>query len=336
MPADPTISVVDPDDEATLDAWHAVERASIVPERPHAVLTSASHRLAAVRRPTAYHAKTLLVARSRSEVVGVAELGRSLQDNTHLADVQICVLPSHRRRGVGRALWVEVARLARDAGRTTVIGEACTTATDTAATAFASALGFAAVHVEDHLVLSMPMPTHRRVALQEAVDAAPGADNVEIVTWGDRCPDDLLGGYTRLRTQMDSDVPLGEIALDRVVFDEARVRAEEEHLAQGYVSVVAAVRRLADGELVGYSRVLLEHRSTAALQDDTLVMPAVRGRRLGLALKLATLDLVERHHPDRTTLHTWTAPDNHAMHRTNLAFGYRPVEVLHEMQRPLT
>ena len=156
------------------------------------------------------------------------------------------------------------------------------------------------------------------------------------MTWGDRCPDQLLGGYTRLRTQMDSDVPLGEIALDPVVFDEGRVRAEEEHLAESHASVVAAVRRLDDGELAGYSRVLLEHGSSVALQDDTLVMPAVRGRRLGLALKLATLDLVERHHPGRTTLHTWTAPDNDAMHRTNLAFGYRPVEVLHEMQRWLT
>jgi GNAT superfamily N-acetyltransferase len=328
------IEIVDPDDDATLQAWHRVERASILPSRPHAVLASAAQRVALVRRPTAYHAKTLLVARDAGEVVGIAELGLSFQDNHHLAEVQVCVLPARRRRGLGRALYDEAAGLARDAGRTTVIGEACTTDTDTSATDFASALGLASVHVEDHLVLRLPLTSSGREAMREA--GARPAPDLEIVTWSDRCPDGLLAGYTRLRTQMENDVPLGQVALDPVVFDEARVRAGEERLAESHTSVVAAVRRLADDELVGYSRVLLEHGSTLALQDDTLVMPTARGHRLGLALKLATLAIVERDHPERTALHTWTAPDNHAMHRTNLAFGYRPVEVLHEMQRNLT
>ena len=40
-------------------------------------------------------------------------------------------------------------------------------------------------------------------------------------------------------------------------------------------------------------------------------------------------------HPERTVIHTWTDPHNTAMYRTNERFGFRPVEVLHEMQRPL-
>jgi len=31
-------------------------------------------------------------------------------------------------------------------------------------------------------------------------------------------------------------------------------------------------------------------------------------------------------------IHTWTDPDNQAMYRTNTAFGFRPVERMHEMQ----
>ena len=31
-------------------------------------------------------------------------------------------------------------------------------------------------------------------------------------------------------------------------------------------------------------------------------------------------------------MHTWTDPDNHAMYATNAAFGYRPVERMHEVQ----
>jgi hypothetical protein len=62
-------------------------------------------------------------------------------------------------------------------------------------------------------------------------------------------------------------------------------------------------------------------------------MPEHRGHRLGTALKLATLEIVQRDHPERRTFHTWTDPDNHAMYRTNTDFGYSPVERMHEVQR---
>ena len=57
-----------------------------------------------------------------------------------------------------------------------------------------------------------------------------------------------------------------------------------------------------------------------------------RGHRLGLALKLATYAVIAAEHPERTTMYTWTDPDNHAMYPTNTVFGYRPVERLHEVQ----
>ncbi len=44
-------------------------------------------------QPNAYYARTLLVARDADGVVGCAEVGGSLQDNTHLADLEIHVLP---------------------------------------------------------------------------------------------------------------------------------------------------------------------------------------------------------------------------------------------------
>ena len=77
----------------------------------------------------------------------------------------------------------------------------------------------------------------------------------------------------------------------------------------------------------------LPHGEDHVLQDDTLVMPAHRGHRLGTLLKLATLTIVQRDHPDRRTVHTWTEPGNAAMYRTNVEFGYVAVERMHEMQR---
>ena len=97
--------------------------------------------------------------------------------------------------------------------------------------------------------------------------------------------------------------------------------------------MVAAARRTSDGTFGGYSLIFVPHGTGEVLQDDTLVMPDHRGHPRGIALKLATLEIVRRDHADRSSLHTWTAPDNHAMDGTNQRFGYRAVEVMHEMQR---
>lgn len=79
-----------------------------------------------------------------------------------------------------------------------------------------------------------------------------------------------------------------------------RLRAEQARTTGGYERVPAAARRHDDGVLAGCSTPYLH-----------------------------------RHHPERTALHTWIAPANHAMRRTNSTFGYTPVELMHEMQRRL-
>ena len=192
--------------------------------------------------------------------------------------------------------------------------------------AFALALGYAGVHHEEHLVL--PLPVDPTALPRPAADTA-----YDIVTWRDRCPDEHVAAFCRMRNQMERDVPVGEIAYEPPVIDEARLRSSEERTGRAYRRVVAAARRREDGEMAGYSVLFLAHDDHEVLQDDTLVMPEHRGHRLGLRLKLATLEILRRDHPDRRRLHTWTDPDNRAMYRTNEAFGYRPVEVLHEMQR---
>ena len=154
-----------------------------------------------------------------------------------------------------------------------------------------------------------------------------------MVTWGDRCPDEHAAGYCEMKTQMSNDVPVGEIDYQPIVYDEARLRTEEQRASRSYHLVVAAARRTSDGAFGGYTVLYLPHDEAHVLQDDTLVMPEHRGHRLGTILKLATLDVVRRDHPERVAIHTWTDPENHAMYRTNLGFGYTPAERMYEMQR---
>ena len=67
----------------------------------------------------------------------------------------------------------------------------------------------------------------------------------------------------------------------------------------------------------------------------TLVAPSHRGRRLGLALKLATHDLAVATYPDLVTVDTSNAEVNTQMNAVNEALGYRTIETLLELQKKL-
>jgi GNAT superfamily N-acetyltransferase len=322
------ISEVDVHDDAELRAFSDVEQAAHRAGRDRAVVRSYEIRTL-LRAPNPYFRHDLMVAREGDLTVGTADLGCSVGDNEHLADLEITVHPDWQRRGIGSALFEAARQRLTAEGRTTVVGEAYVpdgvAHEQAAAYAFASGLGLRSVHVEDHLVLELPA----------VAPEGPVASGWEVVTWRAHCPDEFREAYCRMRTQMENDVPRGEVEYEPFVFDTERLRVGEERIARGYRQVVAAARRRSDGAFGGYSIVFVPYGETEALQDDTLVMPEHRGLRLGLALKGATLDVLSREHPELTSIHTWTSVDNAPMQRTNRAFGFVPVDRMHEMQGAL-
>ena len=168
--------------------------------------------------------------------------------------------------------------------------------------------------------------------------ATPGtlADRIDgghpVVTWTNHAPDDLVAAYARMRTQMNRDVPIGELELEPRALSVEDVREEEERLSQQY-DVVVGVAGRADGTLDGYTLAFLPRGEDFVQQDDTFVMREARGRGIGLLLKTALLRMLAAEHPERTLVHTWTAVDNEPMQRLNRSFGFRAVELMHEMQR---
>lgn len=316
-------------DTEQLRAFWDVEQAAHRDVRSRPLLRTFPALAHAYGNPTPHYRREPLAAVVDGHVVGIADLGFSVGTNEHLADLEISVHPDHRRRGVGRALHAEATRRRRAAGRTSDRGEVYSPVDGphSAALAFARVLGYADAHREHHLVIELPLDPDHLAGL-----AAIGHDGYEIVTWRNRCPDDRVDDYVAMRNRMNADVPTGDLDRRPTVLDRDRIRLEEQRLGRNHDFVVAAARRTSDGTFGGYSLMFVPHGTHEALQDDTLVMPDHRGRHLGLALKLATLEIVQRDHPDRTSLHTWTAPDNDAMYRTNQRFGFRAVEAMHDMQ----
>jgi hypothetical protein len=71
------------------------------------------------------------------------------------------------------------------------------------------------------------------------------------------------------------------------------------------------------------------------VQGGTLVMPGHRGRRLGMAIKVANLRRYQQRFEDVRVVHSWNSEVNGPMIAINEALGFRPVERLLEMQRKL-
>lgn len=320
------ISEVDVRDERRLRAFWDIEQAAIRADREHAIIRSWDAFRTSVTDPSPYYGRILLVALDDEEVVGVADARLPLQENKHLAELEINVVPASRRRGVGRSLYADALARLEPRGRRTMVGEVTEVpGLATAGVPFARALGFETVHLEDHLRL--PLPTTR-------LPAPPPGEEYEIVTWRNRCPDEHAEAYCAMRTQMNADVPTGDRDAEPVVMDVQRLRTQESRLGlRAYDHLVAAARRREDGVFGGYSLVFRARGETYAQQDDTFVMSEHRGRRLGTLLKLTNLRRVEAERPERVAIHTWTDPDNTAMRRTNDAFGFVTVERTHEMQR---
>jgi hypothetical protein len=132
------------------------------------------------------------------------------------------------------------------------------------------------------------------------------------------------------------EIPLGELDLESSEWTPERVRAAEQRQVSTGRHVHTALAVAPDGEVAGISDVRVDDTDHEHAQVGiTLVHPQHRGHRLGLALKVATHDLVRATYPTLSTVDTSNAEVNTHMNAVNEALGYRSIETLLELQKKL-
>jgi GNAT superfamily N-acetyltransferase len=322
------VEEVDPRDDAAYATWFGVVDASLTDQRPgEPHWLSGELREVALRRlrPGAGEAGPLLTCVDDGAVAGAARLTLPLHDNRHLAAGLLEVHPEHRRRGVGTALLAELVSRAAAAGRTTLTVEVDDLPGGCPAPAFLQRHGFVPGLREVRRDLPLPVPdvVLGQLAAAAALDARldDGTD-YRLRTWVDRTPPELLDQRAALARAMSVETPWGEVPHEEEVWDAARVTAGESALlAQDRTWVTAVAVR--DGELVAVSDAGVPRADPRrAYQWSTLVLPAHRGHRLGLLVKLAAVRALPQASPATRTLTTWNAEDNLPVVRLNEAMGF--------------
>ena len=339
--ADVETRVIDPRDDVAFAAWFAVLEAAERHDRPDepGSLLHEEQQISVEGTSSGTDARrTCLVAEVQGSVVGVARATLPQRDNLHLVEVDLAVAPWARRRGAGRALVEAVERLAREQGRTTVVGSADEPPGHEGRSAgrlALGALGYAVVQSEVRRDLDLPLDPVRAARLERT--CRPYAAGYALRTWQDRVPDDLVDDRAELSRQMSTDVPKDHLDWREEVWDAARVRRDEAlSLSMDRTFVGAGAVHLDSGRMVAFTDMGVPRSAPErAYQWDTLVSQAHRGHRLGTLVKLAALQELSARSPRTRVISTWNAQENAPMIAVNEALGARVNGRLAVLQRVL-
>ncbi len=249
------------------------------------------------------------------EVVGTAHLRTFEMDGRrHLASGGVSVLPTHRRKGLGRRL-LSVIR-ARETGRTTLTLESL--GRIPAGGAFLTALGAAPGLIERESRLNLSTLDQSQL---EAWSVAPSGFSP--VWWDDRCPDERLESAVEL-ARIFNDIPVGALDMGNFQLTPELLRAEEASRQQKKTRRwTLAVQEDASGRLVGLTELDFNpERSAQANQQFTGVESAYRGKGLGLYLKATMLKRLLSERPEVRHIATGNAVQNQSMRKINDALGF--------------
>jgi GNAT superfamily N-acetyltransferase/RimJ/RimL family protein N-acetyltransferase len=278
-----------------------------------------------------------------SRVVATGWMQASTVDNTDLASVMICCAPSDRGHGYAAAMLAHVEDQARARGRERLVAEvtwpyeAGADGTGSDELAWARRQGFELGLVDVQRRLPLPVPDELLDAL--AAESAAHHEGYELRSFTGPIPEELAEGWVALDASLMTEAPMGDIEREPETADVSKLRADEAMTAkQGRVKVntgaLAPPDDSGERELVAYTDIAVTlQESERAYQWGTLVRTDYRGHRLGLAVKVANVRLLQKTHPQITTVVTYNADVNAPMVAVNERLGYRPVQWLGELQK---
>jgi GNAT superfamily N-acetyltransferase len=337
------ISEVDPADEAEVARFHEV--ADIVARDAlgdHATPWALPEVLEELRAPGDRVERRVFLARDAgsAEVVGAARFAVPQLDNLDSASVAVDVLPHARRRGVGSALLSRLEDEARTRGRTRLDTEFSwpdDRGPDGAGwhgVEFARARGFRLALGDVQRELALPVDD---ALLDElAAEAEPYHRDFTLRTFVDRVPDEIAESWVALWASLMTEAPVGDKELEPEVATVASMRADEDLVLRQGRTLYHAVALDVAGDVVAYTDIATPaHDRSLAFQWGTLVRRDARGHRLGLAVKVANLRLVQSERADLRRLVTWNAEVNTHMIGVNERLGFRPVARMGEFQKRL-
>jgi GNAT superfamily N-acetyltransferase len=252
--------------------------------------------------------------------IALAELELTQYDNPDLAFAFCDVHPDHHGRGIGSALLDAQLEEAAIHGRTSLMNFQMR---DGITQRFLESRGFTTGMRTAQRRLEMPALDYNRIDALYA-EATAAASDYEVIRLDGPAPADWLPDLVAVHEAIN-DAPMEDIDMAPEAFPVERIQSWERALAKRAQHLYRLlVRHRGTGAWAGHTVLIVDNqRPGLAHQEDTSVVPAHRGHRLGLLLKTSMLRWMREVEPGLTQIDTWNAESNAHMIAVNEALGCR-------------
>lgn len=293
-------------------------------------------------QPNEFETKRMLVARANGAIVGRALYETTKGGGADTAWLVVQVLPAFRRHGVGRALADAVEALAVAEGKAKAVtyvvspddGSDDRLASPTgfgsvpranAEVQFLLVRGYSLEQVERASRIALPVPAAELADRLAEATARSGPDYA-IRSWVNGVPERWREDVAVLLTRMSTDEPQGNLDQPEDPWTVERLAAADlRDEANPRDRLTVAVEHLPTGRLAGFSELTVPVETDRAVsQESTIVLSEHRGHKLGMLLKVANFDHLQRERPGHPSIYTFNAEENRFMLDVNEAVGFVP------------